>query len=533
MDINLPNGRILEGTNPIVIIGPNGAGKTRFAIDLKRRHENTDRIAAIRNLDINQTINMQVAELAEADVINQLQNILSNPWQSSNEFNSLLSKLKADDAQSAIKFRNEYMREHKGVPPETTISKLTKFWENLFPERNIDLETYQPKVVSKRENNSLNYFASNMSDGERVALYLAARVLDSKATVMIVDEPEVHFHSHLAKLFWNELETFRPDCRFIYVTHDLNFAVSRKNPTFVILKSPNDLEISEDILDLPNDIIESILGAASFSINAKKIIFCEGKSRGSLDKEIYSSWYNNKDTVVMPVDSCETVIKCVEVLSTDKIIRNISVQGIIDRDYLPDEFCKTLPSGVHVLQLHEIESLLCLEDIFVYVGICLSKDTQLLQRLYNEFIEDAKKLLKSKKGMFNKQVKERARERVEIESRNLLNQIKLDNDIGQVEQNFLHSVDPTKWATTPQKIFDEEKQRVTDALNGNMETFLSIFPGKTFLSAACQKLGLDETNYLMFVKKALSGKDSDTKPPEKVEYRDKLIDLFKKHLPAK
>jgi len=57
--------------------------------------------------------------------------------------------------------------------------------------------------------------------------YLAGRVLDSESTIIIVDEPEVHFHSRLAARFCNEMKALRPDCRLVYVTHDLPFALSR------------------------------------------------------------------------------------------------------------------------------------------------------------------------------------------------------------------------------------------------------------------------------------------------------------------
>ena len=51
--------------------------------------------------------------------------------------------------------------------------KLKKIWNLIFPHRNIDIK--DGKVVASICTN--NYEGKNMSDGERVALYLIALAL--------------------------------------------------------------------------------------------------------------------------------------------------------------------------------------------------------------------------------------------------------------------------------------------------------------------------------------------------------------------
>jgi predicted ATP-dependent endonuclease of OLD family len=67
-----------------------------------------------------------------------------------------------------------------------------------------------------------------MSDGEKVGLYLISQILlAEKNCILIIDEPELHLHKALMARLWNKLEEYRNDCFFIYITHDLDFAVSK------------------------------------------------------------------------------------------------------------------------------------------------------------------------------------------------------------------------------------------------------------------------------------------------------------------
>ncbi|MCL6630329.1 MAG: ATP-binding protein, partial [Armatimonadetes bacterium] len=186
------------------IIGPNGSGKTKYGIKLSQLN-NADHIGALRNIALQENLPMMSHKQAEDQFKNQLTRRKSNYWELSNEIDILFSKLMAEDSASAIRFRDMHVKGHNPDLEETKIMELKKLWENIFPEREINFEGYNPKVTSKYMGGN-SYSAKLMSDGERVALYLAARVLDSANEFIIVDEPEVHFHSKLAVLFWDLLE---------------------------------------------------------------------------------------------------------------------------------------------------------------------------------------------------------------------------------------------------------------------------------------------------------------------------------------
>src|SRR6185312_9766895 len=110
------------------------------------------------------------------------------------------------------------------------------------------------------------YPAKTMSDGERTCLYLAARVLTADPGILVIDEPELHMHRKLAIDYWNKLEDMRPDIRFVYVTHELHFGLSRRDPVFLVMRDEGAIERAK-IDTLPPTLVEALLGAATLSIN--------------------------------------------------------------------------------------------------------------------------------------------------------------------------------------------------------------------------------------------------------------------------
>ena len=112
------------GIHPVVLIGPNGSGKTTFGNNLAKTN-NAEWIGATRNLQFANSIAMQTPEQAIRDITDQKNNQREKPWTLSNELNQLLAKLKSEDANSAIQFRNNSIIT-TGLKPETTkIIQLT------------------------------------------------------------------------------------------------------------------------------------------------------------------------------------------------------------------------------------------------------------------------------------------------------------------------------------------------------------------------------------------------------------------------
>src|SRR5690606_26499157 len=68
---------------------------------------------------------------------------------------------------------------------------------------------------------SHKYSISELSDGERNALLIAASVLTARTgTIIIIDEPERHLHRSIISPLLTLLFAQRPDCAFVVSTHD-------------------------------------------------------------------------------------------------------------------------------------------------------------------------------------------------------------------------------------------------------------------------------------------------------------------------
>lgn len=495
--LRLRSGVTISGNHPLVIIGPNGSGKTRLGVELAKDHPG-ERVPAQRELVIN-AVELQSSDTAERELSRAKNRLAEHYWQTASELIALLQKLKAKDAESAIAFRDRAFNDPNEEPPKTVFSAVKKFWHRHFPLRTLNFTLSKPTAISRHQGSEDPYALQTLSDGERVALYLAARVLDAAPGILIVDEPEVHLHTLLARRLWDGLEMSRPDCRFVYITHDLAFALSRKNAQFVILRPDSSQEVLPQDVGIPDETFESILGAASLSITANQIVFCEGRS-GGIDEEFYSAWFNSPDVVVVPVGGSEQVMNCVEVFNTTETIKGMTAIGIIDRDYWPDEHLSNSGNNIHVLSVHEIEGLVCIRGVFTAVARYMGFSGRDASRKYERFLEKARGTFTDM--LLNKQILERAKRRVELQTVGLLNSVSPSDDLDAVRSDFHRSLSPDKWGFDPETVFEEEKDRMLSALNGDQ--FLKYFPGKSYYSHAADQLKVQAGGLLNLVVEGLT-----------------------------
>ena len=523
--LTVPGFGSLAGSHPLVIIGPNGSGKTRLGIDLASQSD-AEHIAALRNIQLNQQINMRPIAGATKELTQNLTRRRSRPWEMSNEIDLLFSKLLAEDSASATRYRDQCAKGERPEIENTKIRVLRELWRRFFPGRDLDLSNYAPIVRSSHRGSMQEYSAHQMSDGERVALYLAARVLDTDKDAIVVDEPEVHFHSRLAIRFWNELETLRADCRFIYVTHDLSFALSRKNGQFVIVQAGASPAVLPREESLPKDVAETILGAASFSVVARHVIFCEGSESGSLDYQFFSSWFSDPETVVVPVGSCDQVVQSAMAFANSSLVTGMTCMGIVDRDYWPDSYLSHLCEPVHVLPLHELESLLCLKDVFQGIASHQAIDADQIESLYSSAVIEEKSTFRD--GKLCHLVNERVKKRLERELLPILNSLGGSNSLPELREKYLGTADLLKDDLSIPSMFDEERKAVEQALASTEEsTYLQLLPGKGFEGTLAKAVGLSRSSYEHLICRALAAtENSDLRP-----LGDRLRSALGSHLP--
>ena len=286
--------------------------------------------------------------------------------------------------------------------------RLRDLWSDVMPGRTLEFESYSPRVTSTLAGGG-QYPAQHMSDGERVALYLAGRVLDADSEIIVVDEPEVHFHSRLAVRFWDALESERPEVRFVYITHDLTFARSRRSAQYVLVRpeGPELLDVADNVAP---EVAQGLLSAASFSIHARRIVFCEGSESG-VDAQFYGRWFHDVDTAVIPVGTCTDVRNATRSFGNSRLVEGVEAIGIVDRDYWPSRQISALGRDVLVLPVHEIESLYCLEAVFRALAHYLAVPFSEIDIKYDEFLAAMRSHFAG--PVLAKQVSERFKRRME------------------------------------------------------------------------------------------------------------------------
>lgn len=209
---------------------------------------------------------------------------------------------------------------------------------------------------------SADYSASEMSDGERAVFYILGQVLSAnEGSILIFDEPELHIHKSIISNLWDEIEKLRPDCSFLMITHDIEFAATRVATKYVIRNYYSDP--AWDISEIPDSELDEqtitlILGSR------KPILFVEGE-KTSLDMETYRLCY--PEWTVIPKGSCKDVIQAVSSLrklNEDMPILNIKCAGIVDRDTRDSSQIEELEGqGIKVLPCSEIENIFSLSSV--------------------------------------------------------------------------------------------------------------------------------------------------------------------------
>ena len=337
----------------IVAIGANGSGKTALSKELKKYLPNTGVVISAQKVlviptfsgvsnfsNTNQKLqNSQGADKSlkvtySTESGGNAYNILA---QLGGEFQILLDNLLAERSVVRNKFidtlKNGQLVENV---PVTRLDKTLTIWNSLIQHRILECKD-GINITLKATTDTKEYPAHQMSDGEKVTLYLIAHVLQAPLSGFIIsDEPEMYLHKSILNKLWDTLEQERQDCIFVYLTHDLDFAASRTTAKKVWIKSfsyPDIWEI-ENIPnnDMPESLLLELLGSR------KTILFCEGK-KGSVDEKIYNLLFPN--FTVTPVDSCFSVMNYTKAFNK---LPNVTVEavGIIDSDYHGAERLKVL-----------------------------------------------------------------------------------------------------------------------------------------------------------------------------------------------
>jgi len=377
--INTPTGPLTIDLSPgesLVFVGANGAGKTRLTASIETSLGlDAHRIAAHRAI----SINTDVAKVAEKRALTALRyggsfdNIdlvhrNGSRWSEKPEV-SLLSDsdhvvqaLFANHANAAVEMMSKVREGVSETPPQTRLEKLKRIWESLLPHRALKLSADDIQVSSPEAPNDPSYSIGQGSDGERSLFYLLGQaLLAAENSVLIIDEPELHVHRSIIAKLWDAIESERPDCAIIYVTHDLDFAASRSGKKFVLRsfsKNPQPTWLLEEVpkdSGFPEDVTTMILGSR------RPVLFVEGTVTG-LDSAVYNAVYDG--WTIVSCGSCQDVIHSVTTMRAHGTLTRLRCAGIVDADdFSLDEVARLEAMGVHTLPVSELENLFALPEV--------------------------------------------------------------------------------------------------------------------------------------------------------------------------
>lgn len=373
----------------LLLIGANGAGKTRLGTWIESdspQKEKVHRISAQKSLSMPDNTTPKSIDMAEKELLYGHADAQDgNFWTYKqgyrwgrkpstfllNDYERLMVYLFSDHTEESAKYLSASKASADKVePPITKLDLVKQVWEKVLPHRELILGGLRIQTCVKGDKDKA-YSASEMSDGERVIFYLIGQCLAApKDGIIIIDEPELHLHKSVQGPLWREIEGLRPDCLFVYMTHDVDFAASLHESKKIWLKSFDgsnwSWEIVNEIEGLPESLLIEVLGSR------KPVAFVEGEN-GSYDTSLYRAVLS--DYLVVPSGSCSQVIQLVKALKASEQLHHLDVFGIIDRDRRVDlEITSLQANGIYTLEVAEVENLFCVPEIIKVVSTRLARD---------------------------------------------------------------------------------------------------------------------------------------------------------------
>ena len=378
MEIKLPkriNGEdpiILHNVRQITVIGANGAGKTRFSRKLIE-----DSSSKAFNLSALKAIFPDVSDTSMEGSINSLFDYAATSAHylkpdASSEFEKLIFLLLHDEFLELLIYKAHKMNNLAYEMPETKLDKVVHMWEEVFPKNKILREG--GKLLFSSENGETPYSLFKLSEGEKAVLYYLGAVMYAMPDAIIfVEDPTIFLHHSIIQALWNVIEEIRPDCTFIYNTHDIDFASSRIDNKCIWVRDFDPVNQAWDYEILKaNDLFSDELYMDLLG-SRKPILFVEGDELHSIDSKLYPLIFT--EYTVKPLGSCNKVIEATRSFNDLQNFHHLDSHGIVDRDRREDKEVEYLrDKKVFVPDVAEIENILMLENVIRTIAKRKGKD---------------------------------------------------------------------------------------------------------------------------------------------------------------
>lgn len=390
--------QIIEGKNSVVLIGANGSGKTRMSIWIEENNKNV----SVHRISAQKSLNMP-SSTSTSDLNSSQERFLygrndgNKTWLKNDgklfgrwggrpvihlldDFQHLMEFLFTEAFQKMLSENNKHFKGESLTYVDTKLNQVKSIWESVINNKLLNIEAGKIEVSDKNSPDE-KFNGSEMSDGEREIFYFIGAVLCVPInSVIIIDEPENHLHKAILIRLWNAIESARQDCLFVYITHDLDFAMSRNNSQIVWVKDmpkPNvwDYELPEAEDCLIDGLRLQILGSR------QDVLLVEGKE-SSLDKRIYPLIFTEYN--VIPIEGCTRVISFTKAFNALEGMHYCKVRGIVDRDRRTDKEIEDLNKvGVFCPEVAEIENLFLLPEVIRIAAQKLDRSEPEIENILN------------------------------------------------------------------------------------------------------------------------------------------------------
>lgn len=356
---------IQDSDKNAVLLGANGSGKSSLASFLKNSNlENLFVIPAQKYLFLTEDIVYHKRAASYEDIISLQAEQDFKQQPDTNRYVAYFKNIITSITNRHTKEASKHLITNQEINyTESDAGYLCGLFNQLIPNIELRPEGVEQVFIAKNIANGEEYDFNLMSDGERAIVFYIANILIAKqGSIIVIDEPETYLNPTIYKSLWNELIAKRQDCRFVFITHSMDFIASREsdNTYFYWIKEytpPNNWEIEKlpNIENMPQILVAELMGSK------KPILFCEGQYE-SYDYQIYSALFGAEYTVT-PVGGHISVINYTKSFNDLSSIHHNRAIGIIDRDLMDDEReAQFNKDKIYVLPFNEIE-MLFLTDI--------------------------------------------------------------------------------------------------------------------------------------------------------------------------
>lgn len=363
----------LEDTHQLTIIGANGAGKTRFTRSMMEScGDKAFQMSALKAL----------FQRAERSKLSGSIDVLFDTVASTShfqkedartEFDRLMYMLLRDEFVDMLRYKAQLIAGEEAALPQTKLDATARRWEEVFPKNHLLRAT--GKLLFSNDAGDEPFNALRLSDGEKAVLYYIGAVQYAMpGAVIFVDDPETFLHHSIMQALWNVIEAMRPDCTFVYNTHDIGFASSRIDNVCVWVRGFDPVAMAWDYETIDTES-ELFSGQLMYELvgSRKPVLFVEGDETHSIDNKFYPLIF--PEYTVKPLGSCNKVIETTRAFNGLQSFHHLDSHGLVDRDRRDDKEVEYLRERkVFVPNVAEIENIFMLEGVISTVASYRRRD---------------------------------------------------------------------------------------------------------------------------------------------------------------